>query len=403
MARGKYIALCEGDDFWTSPFKLQKQVAVLEEDPGIKLSVHNVEVHNYLQNRKYCLSPLGADRFISVEACILEHGNLFSTNSMVFPRECVGELPGFYFAPNFEDWPLILHLATLGQVHYFNESMSVYRQGVAQSYTERAITDRNLRDESVLGTVKMFSEFDIATKGRYRSAVEKRIETYKKWLPNIFAADPGEPGAVKISVIIPTYNGEKFLGACIESVLNQSFREWELIMINDGSTDASQNVIDHYASNNPKLKAVYQENAGILRANEAGIKQAQGDYLLIIDHDDWLHPQALEILYETAVAQDADIVNYNYYQVEGDRATISSQPSIALWSKLYKKDFLMQLDFEDFPSICYYHDCLVSFLSQFYSPKTVHLDKHLYFYRMNTESATHKLSDRYGIGFLQFL
>lgn len=98
------------------------------------------------------------------------------------------------------------------------------------------------------------------------------------------------------SVIIPVFNVEKYLSTCLDSVLGQSFRDWEAICVNDGSTDGSAVVLRDFAAKDQRIKVVDQPNAGTATARNAGLRMAQGDYIFFLDSDDWLEPKSLEIL-----------------------------------------------------------------------------------------------------------
>ena len=98
------------------------------------------------------------------------------------------------------------------------------------------------------------------------------------------------------SIIIPVYNVEKYLPACLDSVLGQSFRDWEAICVNDGSTDGSAIVLQDFVARDQRIKVVDQPNAGTATARNTGLRMAQGDYIFFLDSDDWLEVDSLEIL-----------------------------------------------------------------------------------------------------------
>jgi len=97
-----------------------------------------------------------------------------------------------------------------------------------------------------------------------------------------------------ISIIIPVYNVEKYITKCIESILNQTNSDWELILINDGSTDRSGEICDKYAINNKKIKVIHQSNRGVSKSRNTAINIANGEYLCFVDSDDWIDPNYLE-------------------------------------------------------------------------------------------------------------
>ena len=101
----------------------------------------------------------------------------------------------------------------------------------------------------------------------------------------------------KISVIVPVYNKEKYLNRCIESILGQTFVDFELILIDDGSTDNSGKICDEYAESDLRVVVIHKENAGVCSARNDGINKAVGDYIVFIDGDDLIHNRYLELLY----------------------------------------------------------------------------------------------------------
>lgn len=117
---------------------------------------------------------------------------------------------------------------------------------------------------------------------------------------------------IKISVIMPVYNSEIFLPAAIESVLNQSLGDIELILLDDGSTDGSGSICDKYASKNNKVKAIHQNNQGITKTRNIGLSYAEGEYIAFIDNDDAFDIAILEKAYNEAVRYNADIVKFGF-------------------------------------------------------------------------------------------
>ena len=113
-----------------------------------------------------------------------------------------------------------------------------------------------------------------------------------------------------ISVIIPVYNTEKYLAECVESVLNQTFTDYELILVDDGSTDGSGALCDSYAENDGRVKVIHKENGGASSARNAGLDIAKGNYIYFIDSDDHIEPEAFEKLITCAKESDADLVFY---------------------------------------------------------------------------------------------
>ena len=109
-----------------------------------------------------------------------------------------------------------------------------------------------------------------------------------------------------ISVIVPIYNVEEYLPACIESILNQTYKDLEILLIDDGSTDNSGRICDKYAQCDNRCIVIHQLNSGEAEARNTGLDHANGEYISFIDGDDYIHPQMLEILYEALQKGDYD-------------------------------------------------------------------------------------------------
>ena len=114
------------------------------------------------------------------------------------------------------------------------------------------------------------------------------------------------------SVIVPIYNVEKYLRRCIDSVLAQSFTDYELILVDDGSPDNCPSICDEYAKNDPRIKVIHKKNGGLVSARQAGIKIAVGDYVFHLDGDDALCEDALFSAYEIINEMHPDIVSFSY-------------------------------------------------------------------------------------------
>lgn len=115
-----------------------------------------------------------------------------------------------------------------------------------------------------------------------------------------------------ISVITPVYKVENFIERCLDSILAQTFRDWEAICVDDGSPDGCPAILERYAAMDPRFKVIHQDNAGAAVARNTALKQAQGDYILMVDSDDFIHPQLMEICMEMVRRTGADMVAYTY-------------------------------------------------------------------------------------------
>lgn len=215
---------------------------------------------------------------------------------------------------------------------------------------------------------------------------------------------------IKVSVIAPVYNVEKYLTKCIESVLNQTHKNFELILVDDGSLDSSGMIADSYASKDSRVKVIHQKNAGVSTARNMGINQATGEYVCFTDSDDYLMPDYIEYLLNMALKFDADIslttemfTNYYEKQIADDRFEVYSPEKafieilcynlpIGVYCKLFRRSFLGE-------SIRFKKEIFIGEGLNFntYSFQRANKiavgHKRIYYYRRdNTESATTKFS-----------
>lgn len=136
---------------------------------------------------------------------------------------------------------------------------------------------------------------------------------------------------MKISVIIPVFNAEKYLKRSIESVINQSYQNWELILVDDGSKDHSWEIINEYSKKDNRIKGVYQENKGPGLARNLGISEATGDYLVFLDSDDYIDDKYFELLVPIAVENDVVFIDVLQVNEEGK---ILKEEKMSKYSKL---------------------------------------------------------------------
>ncbi|MDR1196141.1 MAG: glycosyltransferase family 2 protein [Endomicrobium sp.] len=222
-----------------------------------------------------------------------------------------------------------------------------------------------------------------------------------------------------ISVIVPVYNVEKYLARCLDSLLAQTFGDFEIICVNDGSADGSLKILQDYAARDPRIKIINQQNQGLSMARNNGLKIAQGKYIYFLDSDDYIHPQLLEITHNFITKYNADLVSFmydmkthkaakrnarNFKHVWQNYKNINKIPHKFtnnplkfyrrkfgfkicdyIWQKLYKKEILDHLEF--IPNI-YFEDTphTISLLKK--RPKTILLKEPLYFYNHSPQSIT---------------
>ena len=173
--------------------------------------------------------------------------------------------------------------------------------------------------------------------------------------------------AIKISVVVPVYNTEKYLKRCLNSLINQTFKDIEIICVDDGSTDNSMEILNEYAAKDSRIKIITQSNAGVSVARNNGIKIATGDYISFIDADDSVDLKFLDKLYNAATTNNSDIavapiirkkksterfrVNYSgekIYTSLQDKLDICKIPDCSyVWNKLYKAELVKQFKFKE--------------------------------------------------------
>ena len=111
----------------------------------------------------------------------------------------------------------------------------------------------------------------------------------------------------KVSVIVPVYNVEQYLEECIDSIINQSYTNIEIILVDDGSTDNSGAICDNYQNIDDRIKVIHQKNMGLSGARNSGVRVCSGDWITLVDGDDIIHPKMIEILYGSIKNTDAKI------------------------------------------------------------------------------------------------
>lgn len=124
----------------------------------------------------------------------------------------------------------------------------------------------------------------------------------------------------KFSVIVPIYNVEKYLPRCIDSLVNQTLKDIEIILVDDGSPDNCPVICDEYAAKDDRIKVIHKKNGGVSAARNDGLYFATGEYVIFCDSDDWMELDACEVMYETALQNDVDVVVGDIYRIKGHEA-----------------------------------------------------------------------------------
>ena len=221
---------------------------------------------------------------------------------------------------------------------------------------------------------------------------------------------------MKVSVVIPVYNVEKYLEMCIESVLAQELKDIEVILVDDGSKDASGQICDAYAERDSRIKVIHQQNGGLSHARNQGVKAATGEYIFFLDSDDCIHPLALLKLTELAEKYQASLVQMDlehvpedfsdyrkdigyefeavqfdtidaFYNIDKDDKSIAKDirlVTLVAWSKLYKKELFDSILFPE--DIKLHEDQMVAHRYIVQAQGIVFCKAPLYFYRNRPNS-----------------
>lgn len=212
----------------------------------------------------------------------------------------------------------------------------------------------------------------------------------------------------KISIIIPAYNAEKYISESLETILSQSYKNLEIIIINDGSKDNTQKVLEEYESKYPNIKVINKQNEGVSRARNDGLDIATGDYIGFVDSDDQVEPEMFERLIENAEKYDCDISHCGYKLIRPDGMTFDFYGTYNLkqqdnyegikdllegkivepgiWNKLFKRELLEGIRFPE--NIRFNEDLYFCVLAFAKAKTAVFYDAPLYRYFLREGSAT---------------
>lgn len=173
-AKGKYIAVCEGDDYWIDPYKLQKQVEYMEKNPDCSLCVHGGYIVDAAEKTLQSSNrPSKKNKFFTVEEVIEGGGGLFLTNSMLFPRKFALERPEFLQNAPVGDYPYAINLSLLGKVYFIDEFMSAYRVGHSGSWTATEFNNIQNKKRHYAGIEKMLDNLNSYTDFQYTDAITR--------------------------------------------------------------------------------------------------------------------------------------------------------------------------------------------------------------------------------------
>ena len=211
---------------------------------------------------------------------------------------------------------------------------------------------------------------------------------------------------MKVSILIPAYNVEKYLSQCLDSVCNQTYRDIEIIVINDGSNDNTWTILSQYAKKDTRIKSFSRENKGVAITRNELLDRATGDFVLFVDSDDWIEPDMISTLVEVCEKNSVELAMCR--NVIGDSTPNKTSQDIivwegktilekflehreltgSLWNKLIRRDLFDGIRFQ--PGIGYGEDAMVMWDILNRTEKIKYTKKELYHYRMNDTSISHQ-------------
>ncbi len=205
-----------------------------------------------------------------------------------------------------------------------------------------------------------------------------------------------------ISVIVPIYNVEQYLNECIESIVNQTYKNLEIILVDDGSPDNCAKICDNWKERDYRIKVIHKKNGGLSDARNAGLDIARGDFISFIDSDDWIDLKMYEILLDVILKENAEIcacgimecLTSGYRKVKVEKINGSNEQiykmlyndtiyPVSAWNKLYRKECWSSLRFP-IGKIC--EDAFTTYKLIDQASKIVQIDAPLYFYRIRENS-----------------
>ena len=204
-----------------------------------------------------------------------------------------------------------------------------------------------------------------------------------------------------VSIIVPVYNVEQYLKECIESILAQTWKNFEVILVDDGSTDSSGKICDEYSQKKEFISVIHKKNGGLSSARNAGIDVAQGDYLAFIDSDDVVHPRYLSELVAIVKKEKADLAACNFcvgslcrwknfsevkYDIRCNEKMNDNDVVVTVaWNKLYHAKFFREYGLR-YPVGKIHEDMFLTPQILYYTKKMVITNEQLYFYRQRENS-----------------
>lgn len=218
----------------------------------------------------------------------------------------------------------------------------------------------------------------------------------------------------QISILVPVYNVERYIGACLDSILRQTFTDFEVICMDDGSTDSSGMILDQYAKKDARIRAIHKENSGYGKTMNEAVQIAEGKYVGIVESDDSIEPDMFQVYLDTMIQYDLDMVKSDFYMVRGSEKEMKKK-YVALtddelmynrilnpnqnmesyflekytWNALYKKELLVQnnIKYNETPGASY-QDNGFWFQTFYWSKRAMFLKRAFYNYRVDNTGSS---------------
>lgn len=448
MAKGEYLAVMDHDDI-SAPMRFAKEVKVLDENSEI--GVVGANIHKIVANKDITQPEFDEEIKIGLMMkCVVNHPSSMIRKSVLIKNNIFYDA---HYSPA-EDYKLWCRLIGVTKFYNIQEVLLYYRDwkgNTTNSWGEKMDTSTlEIWAENEVNYPILWKTFDIARaqkvqtirlfnfipflkiveNGRRKQVllfdfipllgIKHSIKIWEpkkkngRFIANKFLNHENEISKIKqitpkISVIIPVYNVEKYLPRCLDSVLAQTFADFEIICVNDSSPDNSAAILKEYAKKDKRINIINQENQGLSGARNSGARAAKGEYIYFLDSDDCIHPQTLEILYHFITKYEADIVSHDLIKNDtsvpiSQKIELSNIPfevtdnplyfnkngytlHISACTKLYKRNVLNNLAFI---RGIHFEDCPFTLALWSRHPKTVILKEKLYFYTIDEESISHR-------------
>lgn len=214
----------------------------------------------------------------------------------------------------------------------------------------------------------------------------------------------------KLTIILPVYNGAEFLEKCINSILANTFKDFELIIVNDGSTDGTAAICDKFSNQDKRVIVCHNSNHGVSYSRNYGIERANGEWVGFVDADDWIAPDAFQTITDNIDSDKTDLISFGLWSVSKDQVFAIDLPSMCngkfsfmreqllrgwtvVWNTFFRKDFLNRYGLRFKLGRIIGEDFELLFRAYFYARNIAVIEKPLYYYnRMNENSALHRMT-----------